>query len=263
VTQGPYYVIGENIRHDVREDQEGVEVFLDMQFIDTNTCEPVTGIYMDIWHANATGVYSGINESGNGNSDDLTNLDKTFLRGIWQTDDEGVVQFQTIFPGHYNGRATHIHVVAHSGGYIALNGTFHGGNITHVGQFFMDEDLRSAVETVEPYVSNTQAVTTNDDDQWASSAAGDESYDPFLNYVYLGDKVEDGLLMWVEVGIDSSADYNDDVDYAAELTEDGGVTNDEFSLGGGSGGDMGGNGTMPSGAMPSGTGAQPSSTVAP
>jgi protocatechuate 3,4-dioxygenase beta subunit len=55
------------------------------------------------------GVYSGVIASGNGNSNDDSNLDATFLRGLQKTDDEGVAQFQTIFPGHYTGRATHIH----------------------------------------------------------------------------------------------------------------------------------------------------------
>uniref|UniRef100_H3H631 Pectate lyase n=1 Tax=Phytophthora ramorum TaxID=164328 RepID=H3H631_PHYRM len=41
VTQGPYYVNGELVRSDVREDQEGVDLYADVQIIDVNTCEPV------------------------------------------------------------------------------------------------------------------------------------------------------------------------------------------------------------------------------
>ena len=52
----------------------------------------------------STGVYSGVAASGNGNSDDLTNLDNTFLRGIVQTDVNGVAQYETVFPGHYTSR---------------------------------------------------------------------------------------------------------------------------------------------------------------
>lgn len=90
---------------------------------------------------------------GNGSgTEDETNLDKTFLRGLWKTDDEGVVQFQTIFPGHYQGRASkflfendhlldityicdsvHTHLVAHSGGYVNSNGTFRYGYRLHRG----------------------------------------------------------------------------------------------------------------------------------
>ena len=62
----------------------------------------------------STGVYAGVASSGNGNSDDLTNLDNTFLRGIVQTDVNGVAQYETIFPGHYTSRKSfraHPHTV--------------------------------------------------------------------------------------------------------------------------------------------------------
>lgn len=104
VTQGPYYVDGELIRSDITDGQEGVPLYLDIQLIDTSTCEPVPAVYMDLWHCNSTGVYSGVAASGNGNSDDLTNLDATFLRGIVQTDVNGVAQYESIVPGHYTSR---------------------------------------------------------------------------------------------------------------------------------------------------------------
>lgn len=47
-------VTGEMIRSDVSEDQEGVPLFMDIQLVDSNTCEPVPEIFMDIWHCNAT-----------------------------------------------------------------------------------------------------------------------------------------------------------------------------------------------------------------
>jgi hypothetical protein len=104
VTQGPYYVDGELIHSDITDGQEGVPLYLDIQLIDTSTCEPVPAVYMDLWHCNATGVYSGVAASGNGNSDDLTNLDATFLRGIVETDSNGVAQYESIVPGHYTSR---------------------------------------------------------------------------------------------------------------------------------------------------------------
>ena len=110
VTQGPYYVDGELIRDDIRDGQEGVPLFLDVQLIDTSTCDPVPAVYVDFWHCNATGVYSGVQAGGNGNKNDASNLDNTFLRGLQQTNANGVVQIESIFPGHYTGRATHIHI---------------------------------------------------------------------------------------------------------------------------------------------------------
>lgn len=79
---------------------------LDIQIIDVNTCEPVPQAYLEMWHCNATGVYSGVVAQGNGvGEDDESNLQNTALRGIQQSDENGVVVFQTIFPGHYTGRA--------------------------------------------------------------------------------------------------------------------------------------------------------------
>jgi protocatechuate 3,4-dioxygenase beta subunit len=95
VTQGPYYVAGEYIREDITEDQEGIDLLLDTQVIDVNTCDPVPDAMIEIWHCNSTGVYSGVVANGNGDSSDLTNLDNTFLRGLQPTDAEGVAQFAT------------------------------------------------------------------------------------------------------------------------------------------------------------------------
>lgn len=103
VTEGPYYVNGELIRQNLAEDQEGVPLILDIQIIDTSTCEPVPALFMDLWHCNSTGVYSGVVASGNGNNNDTTNVNNTFLRGIQQTDLNGIAQFETLFPGHYTG----------------------------------------------------------------------------------------------------------------------------------------------------------------
>ena len=54
--------------------------------------------------------------------------------------------------------------------------------------------------------------------------------DPFPQYAYLGDSVSDGLLMWINIGIDMDAAYT--VQAAGRLTADGGVAN---SNGGGGG----------------------------
>lgn len=248
VTDGPYYVVGEYIRKDVKEDQQGVDLYLEVQYIDITTCEPVSGLYVDVWSANATGFYSGV-ESGQGG------LNSTFLRGIQETDEDGVVAFETIFPGHYEGRASHTHLLTKTNVTVRDNGTTgNDGAVTHIGQLFWHEELRSAVETVEPYSANTQSITSNDDDMWSVIQA-ENDYDPFPEFIYLGNDISDGLLAWIQIGINSTADWTDDDYYSvAAAYQAGGGVELEGSIGGG-GGDMGngtGNGTMPSGAMPSG-----------
>lgn len=46
---GPYDVDGEPHRHDVREDQEGVNLYLGLGLIDVETCEPLPDAWITIW----------------------------------------------------------------------------------------------------------------------------------------------------------------------------------------------------------------------
>ena len=255
VTDGPYYVNGELIRKDVKEDQVGIDLYLEVQYVDVTTCQPIPELFVDVWNCNATGYYSGV-ESGQGG------LNTTFLRGIQETDEDGVVAFETIFPGHYDGRAIHTHLLTKSNVTVRENQTTQDGAVTHIGQLFWPEELRSAVEATSPYSENTQAITSNDDDMWSIVQAADD-YDPFPQFVYVGDDISDGLFAWIQIGVNATADYTDDEYYnvAATYQAGGGVANADSSFGGGDGGNgtMGGNGTLPSGSLPSG--AAPSSTV--
>lgn len=58
VTQGPYHILGELVRNNVTETQGGIPLTLTMSFTDVETCEPLK-LWVDFWHANATGIYSG------------------------------------------------------------------------------------------------------------------------------------------------------------------------------------------------------------
>ncbi|EPS28528.1 hypothetical protein PDE_03474 [Penicillium oxalicum 114-2] len=246
VTQGPYYVSGELIRRNIVDDEPGVPLYMDIQLIDTNTCEPLPDMYMDLWHCNSTGVYSGIQANGNGDSTDATNLNATFLRGIQPSDEEGIVQFESIFPGHYTGRATHIHVLTHpvNETTVLQNNTISGlysSKTSHVGQLFFDQDLITQVEKTAPYSTNTQDLTTNAEDTILAQEA--DSIDPFMEYVLLGNDLSDGIFAWITVGVDSTEDTT--VTPAAYYTEQGGVENENSGMRGGGGG---AGGAQPSGA---------------
>lgn len=166
--------------------------------------------------------------------------------------------FETIFPGHYDGRATHTHLLTH------LNASVHDnngtlvvgtGSVAHIGQLFWNEVLRSAVEDTYPYTTNTQDITSNADDMWSIEQAS-SAYDPFPDYVYLGNDLKDGLFAWKQIGINVSADYTDNSYYsiAAYYDENGGHQNtDSAAFGGGSGSEGGMPSGSASGAIPSGT----------
>ena len=95
---------------------------------------------------------------------------------------------------------------------------------------FFDQSLISAVEENSPYVENTQTLTLNSED----SIMGEEAaaMDPVVQYVWLGEQPSDGILGWITIGIDPTADYVTSA--AATWTENGGVANP--NAGGGPGG---------------------------
>jgi protocatechuate 3,4-dioxygenase beta subunit len=249
-------VTGEYFRKDVTEDQAGVPLYLDIQVVDIETCEVLPNVALDIWHCNSTGVYSGVVANGNGDSSVQDNINATFLRGIQGTDSDGVVQFETIVPGHYTGRTNHIHTLVHTNWTLLDNNTISGGEQgTHVGQLFFDQDLITEVEAVAPYNTNTQQLTVNADDMIMSQES--DSYDPVIEYVLLGDTVADGIFAWISVGVNASVTY--DVSPAVIYGENGGVANPNQQLGGPGGGGPGGPGGFPSG-FPGGSGTPPTGT---
>lgn len=178
------------------------------------SCLPVTTAMVEIWHTNSTGVYGGIVASGNGvGTADPSNAFNTYWRGLQHADSSGVAQFTTIFPGHYTGRTTHIHVLAHLNGAVTASGKYSGGTNAHVGQLFFDQTLISQVEAMSPYSSNTQALTANAGDSIFLSEAA--SSDPVVEYSLLGSTVADGIFAWVAFGINVSNSFT--VPQAASL----------------------------------------------
>ncbi|KAF8998534.1 Intradiol ring-cleavage dioxygenase [Cyathus striatus] len=259
VTEGPYFVEGELIRKNAVEEQEGVPLYVDVQVVDVSTCEPVPDAYLDFWHCNSTGVYSGIVAGGNGDSSDASNINATFLRAVQSTDADGVGYFESTFPGHYTGRTPHIHVLATLNATLLPNNTLDGGYISHVGQVFFDQSLITAVEQVVPYTSNAQRLTLNSEDGILGEEAA--SMDPVVKYTLLGDSLSDGILAWITIGVDKNSQRS--VSAAASWTENGGVANPNAGGPGGPGGGPGGPGGPPPPAnSPSSFSAPSTSTAA-
>lgn len=182
-----------------------------------NTCEPIVGSYFEIFSCNSTGVYSGTTNTGNGNTEDTSVLDKTFLRGLQPTDEEGVASFNILFPGHYAGRAVHIHTILHE------NATQYDLTASHIGQTFWDQSVRGQVELLYPYNTNTQSNTANADERViASETETNGTTDPFFNYVQLGDSIQDCFLAWIVLGVNTSLSAST-TSPAAEYYASGGV----------------------------------------
>ena len=105
--EGPYYLDPKLVRAQIAEGRAGVPLRIDLRVIDGATCKPSKRARVDIWHADAQGIYSGY--EGQGDNQNLSTVGQKFLRGTQFTDGKGAVSFKTIYPGWYTGRATHIH----------------------------------------------------------------------------------------------------------------------------------------------------------
>ncbi|CUH78017.1 intradiol ring-cleavage dioxygenase [Tropicibacter naphthalenivorans] len=104
MTEGPYYFDPDLVRADVTEDREGMPLRLQIQVVSAD-CVAIPNARVDIWHCDARGIYSGYRNRGTGNDA----RGETFLRGTQMTNANGTTTFQTIYPGWYPGRTTHIH----------------------------------------------------------------------------------------------------------------------------------------------------------
>jgi protocatechuate 3,4-dioxygenase beta subunit len=105
--EGPYYLDPGLVRARIAEGRAGIPLRVDLRVIDGATCKPSKRARVDIWHADARGIYSGY--EGQGDKQELSTVGQKFLRGTQFTDSKGAVSFETIYPGWYIGRATHIH----------------------------------------------------------------------------------------------------------------------------------------------------------
>lgn len=109
-TAGPFPTITPSslVRTDIRDDRTGAALTVKINILNTNnSCAALQGAIVDIWHCDKDGYYS---EYGGTGMQSVNYTAVHFLRGRQTTDANGVVQFTSIFPGWYTGRATHIHV---------------------------------------------------------------------------------------------------------------------------------------------------------
>lgn len=155
VTEGPFYVDPKLIRSDITEGTAGVPMALRLQVVNAD-CTPVVGARVDVWHCDASGTYSGVQNMGGADT-----TGQTFLRGTQSTDAAGVATFRTIFPGWYSGRTTHIHYK------VIL-----ADNTVLTSQIFFDETLNDSVYAADAAYAHGGAARDkrNADDNIAKQA---------------------------------------------------------------------------------------------
>jgi protocatechuate 3,4-dioxygenase beta subunit len=153
-TVGPFPSLTDLFRSDIREGKSGTLLTLTIRVVNANNgCAAVPGANVEIWHVDAAGNYSQYG----------TQTTQTYLRGIQTTNANGEVTFVTIYPGWYQGRATHIHVE------VTINGVSR-----KVTQMAFPESVNNAVHASGVYSSRgTNPMSNSADGIFADSLASE------------------------------------------------------------------------------------------
>lgn len=122
-TEGPYF-IKSKMRSNISEERPGLPLKLAIEIVKMPDCTALEGMTVEIWHCDAAGYYSGYSEAKvRAPFDTLVNVisksnadghippvdSEIFMRGGQVTNSNGLVEFETVFPGWYDPRVTHIH----------------------------------------------------------------------------------------------------------------------------------------------------------
>jgi protocatechuate 3,4-dioxygenase beta subunit len=176
MTEGPYFVDELLNRSDIRSDpadgsvSEGVplRLVLNVYQVEGDTCTPLSGVVVDVWHCDATGLYSDVSANAT--------IGQKFLRGYQLTDENGVAEFTTIYPGWYMGRTVHIHVKVRTDPESEQGHEF-------TSQLFFDESITDQVYENAAYSGRGDPDTPNASDS-IFQAGGDQM---LLNLTREGD----------------------------------------------------------------------------
>jgi len=153
-TIGPYPSLTDLFRSDIRENKQGAPLTLTIKVVNVSAgCAPVANANVEIWHVDAAGNYSQYG----------TQTTQTYLRGIQTTNSNGEVTFVTIYPGWYQGRATHIHVE------VTINGVSR-----KVTQMAFPETVNNTVHASGVYLSRgTNPMSNSADGIFADSLSSE------------------------------------------------------------------------------------------
>ncbi|THU91838.1 aromatic compound dioxygenase [Dendrothele bispora CBS 962.96] len=164
------------IRQDVTEGQSGISLLLDIGILDVTTCRPVSGAMVEVWSANQVGEYG-----------------ETFLRGAYKSEANGIVEFNTIFPGYTSDGANHINIAVHSGG--SMN-----DQIVHTGQVFFTDPWTNIISRSTGYNQNKHTRVMNAQDS-NFVAANRNGYNAIVDILSIQDDWPTGVIGYITVGI--------------------------------------------------------------
>lgn len=171
LTEGPFFVDEKLKRANLLTDTKRASVVKGIPLDFTLTLyrlvngkfAPLSGATVDVWHADALGVYS--DEDAPMNHENTAG--QKWLRGYQVSDKTGIVHFQTIFPGWYPGRTTHIH--------FKVRQTIQGKTKEFTSQLFFDDTLADKIFAKDPYRARDARQSRNTSDNIFGERVSDGS----------------------------------------------------------------------------------------
>lgn len=159
--EGPFFYCTNPNSAEISKGKEGVPLIVALRAVDASTCKPLANAVIDIWHCDASGLYSGYNLGVDEPIDSVRhaqpNNEDRHCRGALRTDRDGIVEFRTIYPGYYVTRATHIHFKAHMGNRAYLT-----------NQAYLPEEVNDATYRLAPYNRPRKVKRLlNSDENWS------------------------------------------------------------------------------------------------
>jgi protocatechuate 3,4-dioxygenase beta subunit len=162
-TAGPFPADGSNgvnvltesgiVRQDIRSSfgsssgtAGGVPSTVSYTVVDASTGSPISGAAVYTWHCDREGQYS-LYSRGAG--------DQNYLRGVQETDANGVATFTTIYPACYSGRWPHIHFEV----YPSLDEATAAGTPVATSQIALPEDVSTLVYATDGYEQSVQNLS--------------------------------------------------------------------------------------------------------
>jgi protocatechuate 3,4-dioxygenase beta subunit len=139
------------VRRDIRSSfgsasgvAEGIPLTIKLLLQDqANGCAPLVGAAAYVWHCDREGRYSLYSSGVTG---------ENYLRGVQESDGDGVVTFESIFPGCYSGRWPHIHFEV----YRSLSEATSPANKIATSQIALPTDADNAVFATSGYEQSVQ-----------------------------------------------------------------------------------------------------------
>jgi len=167
-TGGPYFVDERLNRSDIRSDptdgrvRPGTPLALTLLVsrLNAGDCQPLVGAQVDIWHCDAQGIYSDVQDPG------FNTIGQKFLRGYQIADARGEARFVTVYPGWYPDRTVHIHFKIRTTPMAQRSFEF-------TSQLYFDEVLTDRVHAAPPYAVKGPRTARHQHD-WIFRRGGDQ-----------------------------------------------------------------------------------------